>query len=144
MMIAMISWLCSLCQLHDCPISCRPQCTYQTFSPEPCLSSKHKVSAQSADQSTKMTGSAPMMSMVKKGIVNPEDPHTVPSVTYQPSHTSRSPESQSTSTLRLWSVTTPTEKEIPWPCHGQKNGAFELEADDDIVRLCDGPPDSEI
>ncbi|KAF8486476.1 phosphatidylserine decarboxylase-domain-containing protein [Russula ochroleuca] len=57
--------------------------------------------------------------------------------TSAPPDTSPSPQAQPTSTSRLSSVTTPTarRKKIPGPWNGQKSGAFELEADNDIVGI---------
>jgi phosphatidylserine decarboxylase len=55
-----------------------------------------------------------------------------------PLDTLPSPQSQSTSTSRLSSVSAPTarrRKKIPGPWHGQKSGTFELEADNDIVGI---------
>ncbi|KAH9986068.1 phosphatidylserine decarboxylase-domain-containing protein [Russula vinacea] len=57
--------------------------------------------------------------------------------TNPPPDTSPSPQAQPTSTSRLSSVATPTarRKKIPGPWHGHKSGAFELEADNDIVGI---------
>jgi hypothetical protein len=55
-----------------------------------------------------------------------------------PPDTLPSPQSQSTSTSRQSSVATPIagrRKKIPGPWHGRKSGAFELEADNDIVGI---------
>ena len=57
--------------------------------------------------------------------------------TNAPPDTPLSPQVQPTSTSRLSSVATPParRKKIPGPWHGQKSGAFELEADNDILGI---------